>query len=130
MYRTRYIAPQKGHNVAEEAKRIPSSFYRTGQGAEPVRDWLKALGREDRKNIGADIATVEFGWPVGMPTCRPMGSGLWEVRTALDHHRTARVIFCIHDDRMVLLHGFLKKTEQTSKADLDLAQRRLKEVTK
>jgi phage-related protein len=130
MYRTRYIAPQKGRSVGEEAKRIPSSFFRTRQGAEPVRNWLKNLGQEDRRKIGADTATVEFGWPVGMPTCRPMGSGLWEVRTNLAHNRLARVIFCIVEDRMVLLHGFLKKTEQTPRADIALARTRMKEVSK
>jgi phage-related protein len=116
--------------VGAEAKRIPSSFYRTRRGAEPVRDWLRDLGPEDRRKIGADIATVEFGWPVGMPTCRPMGSGLWEVRTNLDNNRLARVIFCIAEDRMVLLHGFLKKTAQTPRTDIALARTRMKEVSK
>lgn len=116
--------------MGQKPKKIPARFFRTGQGAEPVRDWLKDLEKEDRKKIGVDIATVEFGWPVGMPTCRPMGSGLWEVRTDLENRRIARVLFCIHDDRLVLLHGFMKKTRQTPKADLALARTRMKEVMK
>lgn len=102
-------------------KRISATFYRTEAGNEPVRDWLKALDQEERFLIGTDIKTVEFGWPVGMPTCRPMGSGLFEVRTALPSDRIARVLFCIYKGRMVLLHGFIKKTQKTSKQDLDLA---------
>ena len=75
----------------------------------------------DRKTIGADIKTVEFGWPIGMPTCRPMSKGLYEVRSSLTGGRIARILFCIHDGQMVLLHGFIKKSQKTPKQDLDLA---------
>jgi phage-related protein len=81
-----------------------------------------------RKVLGYEIGLVEFGWPVGMPVCRPLGSGLWEVRSSLLGNRIARVIFCITDGRMVLLHGFIKKTRKTPKADLDLARNRKNEV--
>jgi Phage derived protein Gp49-like (DUF891) len=47
-----------------------------------VRGWLKGLSTEDRKRIGEDIKTVEFGWPLGMPVCRPLGDGVYEVRTS------------------------------------------------
>jgi phage-related protein len=102
-------------------KRIPAIFYRNEVGTEPVRDWLKALNKEERYLIGTDIKTVEFGWPIGMPTCRPMGGGLFEVRTNLPPGRIARVLFCIYDSRLVLLHRFIKKTQKTPKKDLDLA---------
>jgi hypothetical protein len=68
-------------------KRLPAAFYRTSAGGEPVRDWLRGLRIEDRKAIGGDIRTVEFGWPKGMPTIRPLGDGLFEVRTNLDGGR-------------------------------------------
>lgn len=102
-------------------KRIRAIFYRNEVGTEPVRDWLKALNKEERYLIGTDIKTVEFGWPIGMPTCRPMGGGLFEVRTNLPPGRIARVLLCIYDSRLVLLHGFIKKTQKTPKKDLDLA---------
>ena len=88
--------------------------------------WLKGLPySENRKRIGTDIATVEFGWPIGMPVCRPLGGGIYEVRTDLEHNRIARVLFYIDArGRMVLLHGFIKKTRQTSKEDLELARAR------
>jgi len=116
--------------AATESKVLPARFYRTATGAEPVRKWLKALSREDKRIVGTDIATVEFGWPVGMPTCRPLSSrrGLLEVRSSLTQNRIARVLFCIHQGHMVLLHGFIKKTQQTPENDLDLAVRRQKEV--
>ena len=113
-----------------EAKRVPAVFYRTSSGAEPVRRWLKGLTAEDRRIVGLDIATLEYGWPVGMPVCRPITSrrGLWEVRSTLTGGRIARVLFCMHGGRMVLLHGFIKKTQQTLDSDLDLAMKRKKEV--
>lgn len=109
-------------------KRIPATFYQTEAGNEPVRDWLKALEQEERFLIGTDIKTVEFGWPVGMPTCRPMGSGLFEVRTHLPSDRIARVLFCIYKGRMVLLHGFIKKTQKTPKQDLELTLERKRKL--
>jgi phage-related protein len=104
-----------------EDKRIPASFYSTEAGNEPVRDWLLGLSREERKIIGVDIKTVEFGWPIGMPTCRPMGDGLFEVRSSLPSGKIARVLFCIYESQMVLLHGFIKKSQKTPKSELDLA---------
>jgi phage-related protein len=105
-------------------------FYRTAAGTEPVRVWLKSMAAADRRIVGTDIATVEFGWPVGMPVCRQMTArrGLWEVRSALPSHRIARVLFCIHKGQMILLHGFIKKTEKTPEADLDLAMKRRQEI--
>jgi phage-related protein len=79
------------------------------------------LNKQDRFLIGTDIKTVEYGWPIGMPVCRPMGKGLYEVRTNLPANRIARVFFCVADGEMILLHGFLKKSRQTPKSDLDLA---------
>jgi phage-related protein len=107
----------------KEGKRIPAIFFRTEAGGEPVRAWLKVLSSDDRKRIGADIKTVEFGWPIGMPVCRPLGSGIYEVRTTLSHNRIARVLFYIDKkERMVLLHGFIKKTRKTPDEDLELAR--------
>jgi phage-related protein len=106
------------------AKRIPAIFFRTEAGGEPVREWLKSLpSPEDRKRIGYDIETVEFGWPVGMPVCRPVGDGIYEVRTDLARNRIARVLFYIDKrGRMVLLHGFIKKSQRTPAPDLELAR--------
>ncbi len=106
------------------AKRIPAIFFRTEAGGEPVREWLKGLpSREDRRLIGYDIETVEFGWPLGMPVCRPLEDGIYEVRTNLAQNRIARVLFYIDRlGRMVLLHGFIKKSRRTAKEDLRLAR--------
>lgn len=109
-------------------KRIAVCFYQTEVGNEPVRDWLKDLDPEDRKLVGVDLKTVEYGWPIGMPTCRPMGNGLYEVRSSLLSRRIARVLFCIHEDQMTLLHGFIKKTQKTPKQDLDLALERKRKL--
>jgi phage-related protein len=85
--------------------------------------WLKGLSPEDRKRIGEDIRTVEFGWPIGMPVCRPLGEGIYEVRTSLGQNRIARVLFYIgRRGRMVLLHGLIKKTRKTPREDLGLAK--------
>ncbi len=102
------------------AKRVSALFYRTEDGAEPVRTWLKSMAKEDRFRIGVDIKAVEFGWPMGMPTCRPLGNGLHEVRTSLTN-RTARVLFFVEDAKLVLVHGFVKKTRATPRQDMALA---------
>ena len=111
-------------------KLLPAMFYRNTAGSEPVRKWLANLPREDRRIVGQDIATVEFGWPVGMPLCRSLTSrrGLWEVRCAVTSGRIARVLFFTHRGQMVLLHGFIKKTQRTPDDDLDLAMKRKAEV--
>lgn len=109
-------------------KKLPAAFYATGSGNEPVREWLKGLDEEDRRAIGQDIATAEFGWPVGMPLCRSLGKGLWEIRSNISSGRIARVIFAVIDERMLLLHGFVKKARKTPKPDLDLAGKRMKEL--
>jgi phage-related protein len=111
--------------VPERAeRRVPAIFFRTESGGEPVRDWLKTtLSAEDRGRVGYDIMTVEYGWPLGMPTCRRLEGGIHEVRTNLSGNRIARVLFYIDKlGRMVLLHGFIKKTQRTPAGDLSLAR--------
>ena len=107
---------------------IPLVFYRTSGGAEPVLEWLRSLPAEDRRAIGTDLATVQFGWPVGMPLCRSLGEGLWEVRSKLPRRRIARLLFFVHEGRIGVVHGFIKKTQKTPPDDLDLARRRMKEM--
>jgi len=114
--------------VIHPLKKIQARFYQTDEGREPVREWLKELSKADRKEIGDDIATVEYGWPVGMPVCRPLGGGIWEVRSRLPSRRIARVLFGIVQGFMVLLHGFIKKTPKTPPDDLAVARKRMKEV--
>ena len=111
-----------------ESKKLTVVFYRSRTGSEPVRDWLKGLPVEDRQALGRDLRLVEMGWPIGMPLCRPLGGGLWEVRTGLTSNRIARLIFCATKGHMVLLHGFIKKTQKTPSAETDLARTRQKEV--
>ncbi len=110
-------------------KRLPAFFYALPSGREPVREWLKSLDDASRKIVGEDIKDVEFSWPIGMPLCRALGDGLREVRSQLTRGRIARVLFCVHEGQMVLLHAFLKTTQKTPKPDRDLALRRMKELT-
>ena len=112
----------------EPLKKLPARFYRNIQGHEPVREWLKRLTPAERRVIGKDMQKVEFGWPLGLPVCRPLGDGMWEIRSDLPSRRTARVLFCIIAGQMLLLHGFIKKTPQTPKRDLDLARARKAEL--
>jgi phage-related protein len=102
-------------------------FYRSESGNEPVRDWLRSMNASDRKVIGEDIKTVQFGWPLGMPLVRKMGKDLWEIRTRLDG-RIARVLFTSKDGMIVLLHGFIKKSDKTPADDLAVAQQRMKHI--
>lgn len=111
-------------------KKLPAVFYATASGKEPVRDWLKEqLNDEDRRTVGQDIATTEYGWPIGMPVCKPLGEGLWEIRSKISSGRISRVIFSEVEGQMILLHAFIKKTQKTPKQELNLALKRLREVS-
>lgn len=112
----------------ERAKKIVARFFVSVSGKMPVRDWILELDPEDRRIVGKDIQKVEFGWPIGMPYCRPLGRGLWEVRSNISSGRIARTLFCIVGGEMVLLHSFIKKTQKTPPQEIDLAMRRNKEL--
>lgn len=108
-------------------KILEVNFYCETNGNEPVRKWLKSLEKEDRSIIGKDICTVQEGWPLGMPLVRSLGSGLWEVRSTIPNG-IARIIFVMRDGIMILLHGFIKKTQKTPPGDIDIAKRRAKNL--
>jgi phage-related protein len=110
------------------SQKIPLIFYRSAAGSEPVREWLKGLDETERQAIGKDLLRAQWRWPVGMPLCRPMGSGLWEIRTDLPTKRTARVLLCLYREHLVALHGFIKKTRATPDEDLATARKRQKEL--
>ena len=102
-------------------------FYRTETNNEPVREWLKSLPVEDKKAIGRDIKTVQYSWPIGMPLVRNLHNGIWEIRTDLEN-TISRVIVTLSDNKIILLHGFIKKTKKTPKDDMNLAINRMKQL--
>ncbi len=114
--------------MVDRSKKLTGRFYTTASDHRPVREWLLGLTKDDRRIIGRDIQKVEFGWPIGMPYCRPLGHGLWEVRSNLAGGRITRVIFCIAGGEMILLHGFEKKTQKTPPQDIQLARKRKQEI--
>jgi phage-related protein len=99
-------------------EKIPLVFFRTRAGTEPVREWLKSLDVVERRAIGTDLLRAQWRWPVGMPLCRPLGRGLWEVRTDLPTSRTARVLLSVYRGHLVALHGFIKKTRTAPKENI------------
>jgi phage-related protein len=107
--------------------RLEVFFYKSPTGKEPVREWLKSLPFQDKKNLGEDIKTVQFGWPLGMPLVRKLEPDLWEVRSNISTG-IARVLFTVQGEWMVLLHGFAKKSDKTPLDDLSLARKRLAQV--
>jgi len=109
-------------------RKVELVFFRNEAGGEPVRDWLKEISEHDRHTVGKKLLRAQWRWPVGMPLCRPMGKGLWEVRTDLHGDRTARVLICSYQGCLVALHGFIKKTRATPEDDLALARKRQKEL--
>jgi phage-related protein len=111
-----------------QPQKILLIFYRTAAGSEPVREWLKGLDETERQAIGRDLQRAQWRWPVGMLLGRPMGSGLWEVRTDLPTKWTARVLLCLYREHLVALHGFIKKTRATPDEDLATARKRQKEL--
>ena len=109
---------------------VPVRFYRSDTGREPVREWLRELEEGDRRAIGLDLMRVQFGWPIGMPLVRSLKDGLWEVRSSLPSQRISRLVLCFHEETLIVLHGFIKKTQKTPADDLALAKRRMNEVTR
>jgi phage-related protein len=108
------------------SKRLDAVFFRSKVGNEPVREWLKSLAKEQRKAIGEDIAYVQFKWPIGKPRVDHLRGAVWEVRSSLDN-RIARTLFAVAGGQIVLLHGFIKKTQRTPDSDIELALKRFKE---
>ena len=115
-------------DISKTTKEFPAHFFQSETGRVPVREWLLGLSPEDRKTIGDDIRTAEFGWPIGMPLYRAIKGqkGLWEIRSRLEDSRIARVFFCAKDKHMVLLHGFIKKSQKTPQKEIDTAVKRQK----
>lgn len=111
----------------EFIKTISVRFYREDSGNEPVRDWLRKLSDKDKKIIGRDIRIIQIDWPVEGLLVKPLGSGLWEIRSKLDN-RIARILFVFSEREIVLLHGFIKKTQKTPKQEIELARKRAKKL--
>jgi len=107
-------------------QKTPLFFFQSSSGAEPVRKWLKALDEPDRQSVGQDLMPAQWRWPAGMPLCRAMGQGPWEVRTDLPRHRIARVLLCLHEGGLVTLHGFIEKTQKTPDDDCPRAKAKKK----
>lgn len=114
--------------MADAGKRVPLVFFRTGAGAEPVREWLRELPKADRRIVGFGLKELEFGWPIGMPLCRALGGGLFELRVSLASRRIARVVVCVYEDELYALHAFIKKTRKMPQSDLRLARGRKREL--
>lgn len=110
-----------------EPKPIPVVFYKTATGRTPVLDWLRQRDRVERRAIGLDLLRVQENWPLGMPLCRSLGGGIWEVRSVLPSG-IARLLFCMVKGEIFVLHGFIKKTQRTPPHELALARRRMREV--
>jgi phage-related protein len=108
-------------------RKLDAVFFKTDQGNEPVREWLLSLPKSERKIIGDGVLKVQYCWPIGKPLVGHLESGLWEVRSAVGD-RIARVIFCVERRVMVLLHGFIKKTQKTPRREIDLAIRRMNQL--
>jgi phage-related protein len=113
--------------MSETYRKLDAMFFKTDQGNEPVREWLLSLPKAERKMIGDDVLKVQYCWPIGKPLVGNLGHGLWEVRCGLGD-RIARIIFCVEGSAMVLLHGFIKKTQKTPKQELELAVKRMKQL--
>jgi phage-related protein len=104
-------------------------FFATDTSNEPVREWFQQLTSGDKKLIGEDLKTVQFGWPLGMPLVRHVDGELWETRSKLSAG-IARVLFVLDGNKMILIHAFIKKQQKTPKPDLDLAKARVKQLRK
>jgi len=106
---------------------FPVVFYETAAGNRPVKKWLQSLTAADQRIIGSDLMKVQFGFPLGPPLCKSLGQGLWEVRSTLSNGVEARLLFCEVNERLVVLHGFIKKSRKPPATDLELARHRMRD---
>ena len=107
--------------------KLKVKFFATEQGREPGKEWLKDLNKTERKTIGEDLKTVQFGWPLGMPLVRSLRNKIWELRSTIPKG-IARVLFIIENAQIILLHAFIKKTQKTPKNEIDIAIKRSKQL--
>ena len=114
-------------NLMEPNNRLSVVFYKTDNGNEPVREWLLSMGKKEKKRIGQEIKLVQYGWPLGMPVVKKLEKDIWEIRIKL-LGKIVRILFTVLNDQIVLLHGFIKKTQKISKQDLDIARDRVKNM--
>lgn len=101
------------------------AFYKTEGGNDVVLDVIRGLPAEDKKRVGEDLKTLQFGHPLGMPRCRPVGK-LWELRSSLPSKREFRLLWFYHKktNMIIVVHGFIKKTQKTPRKDIDLGEAR------
>jgi phage-related protein len=107
---------------------IPVAFWRSATGREPVREWLRDMDKRERIVIGDDLRTLQFGWPIGMPLVRKLVDHIWELRSSLPGNREARLLFTANESQLVILSGFIKKSQRTPAGEIELARMRLKEL--
>lgn len=123
-----YVLLAYGGIVTDSPRKSPLVFYRTASGSEPAREWLRELPEADRRAVGLDLMRVQYRWPVGMPLCRSLKEGLWEVRTSLPSRRISRVLFCAVGGELVVLHAFVKKTQKMPADELVIARARMRDL--
>ncbi|MBN1630272.1 MAG: type II toxin-antitoxin system RelE/ParE family toxin [Thermoleophilia bacterium] len=121
------VHSDRGRGLVEHKPILGIRFYASATGREPVKEWLLELSAEDRRVVGEDIKTAQYGWPLGMPVVRKLEPGLWEIRSFI-RDGTARVVFAVDQRTMILLHGFVKKSRKTPVSDLKTARRRLADL--
>lgn len=99
--------------------------WQTPQGNHPVWAYLDGLSKGARAKVYAALDRLaDHGNRLGMPLSRAMGGGMFELRVT-HPEGPFRLLYCFRPDRrIVVLHGFTKRTEQTPKEDLELARAR------
>ncbi len=97
--------------------------------SENVQDWVSKMPVGIRAAYAKLTGLlVEFGMDLRLPHSRAMGDGLFELRPK-GREGIARIFYCtLVGKRIVVLHGFIKKTEETPRKELEIATRRMKEV--
>jgi len=105
---------------------LKAVFFETENGKQPVREFILECTREDRKEIGSDIFTVQKSFPLGLPLVEKIDTDLWEVRSNISDG-ICRIFFTIYQETMVLLHGFVKKTQKIPSKEIKTAKGRLAE---
>ena len=105
------------------------NFYHTSSGRSPIEEFIEALSKADKARFAEVLVGLgQFGMSYSRVTFKPLRGKLWEIKFSAPGGGYRVVYVLVARDEMVILHAFKKTTPKTPLRDLDLAEKRMKEV--
>jgi phage-related protein len=101
-------------------------YFQSRNGNYPVEEFIDSLEVKSQTRIARALDLLEeFGIKLGMPYARYLEKQFWELRVRLGRNRYRIIYFLTGEKTFILLHGFSKKTDAVSRADIEIARNRM-----